>query len=212
MIQSLAALPGSMNMLDRVFRVRRNHVLTLTAWLALIWTALMPLTGVGLAKQPQTAAGLKLPQTIAGFKKGGVHDFESEHPGLGIGVEYVRSGWIANIFIYDFGIKNIPSGAESGPVTDQIHRALNDVKQVGYKNVQIKQDYFVLSSSGAPIARCIFIDLVRKDVGRSDSFLCLTAHASKFIKVRLSTAKSGASKRIADQFVHHLASALTASR
>lgn len=170
------------------------------------------LAGTGFAQQPQPVAGLKLPQTLAGFEKGRVHDFEAKHPGLGFGVEYLRSGWKTDVYIYDYRIKNIPSGAESKLVSEQIHRAQNDVKKAGYKKVQIKQDYFVLSRAGAPIARCVLFDLVRKDTGRSDSFLCLTAYENKFIKVRLSTAKSGASTRITDQFIRQLLSALTVSR
>lgn len=199
-------------MLSIFLKVRRNEVLTVLSCLAMLCATWIALPGTSFAQQRQSFANLNLPKTIAGFERGLFKNFEQKAPGLGYGVEYLRSGWIATVFIYDYGLKEIPSGAESAILSAQLRRAKNDLRTAPYKQVQIKQDYFVLSSVGNPIARCVLFGLIRKDLGRSDSYLCLTAYRNKFIKVRLSVASSTPSKRVAHQFISHLLSALTRSR
>ncbi len=64
-------------------------------------------TGTALAAAP-VFFGLRFPDTVAGFRRGAITDFEKDHPGLGYGVRYSGNGWAIDVFIYDDGYKDLP--------------------------------------------------------------------------------------------------------
>ena len=150
-----------------------------------------------------------LPPTLTGFKKGEITDFESKKPGLGQSVNYARQGWRADIYIYDLGLKSILSGPKSNVIAKQMEQAKQDIfgiqKAGHYSEVKMKASFDITNAAGKPVFSCLSLQLVRKDMGATDSYLCLTGSANKFVKVRLSTAQAANSEEIAKRFVTELA-------
>ena len=183
------------------------------ALVAMIAATAFALPGNPAAAQPASLQkDFPLPPTLAGFNKGEVTDFETKKAGLGYGINYGRSGWRADIYIYDMGLAFVPTGPKNKVMDAQLERAKQDILAVqkagGYSNVQIKRSFEVKDANGKPAFSCIALQLVRQDMGASDSFLCLTGAAGKFVKVRISTAQSADSADTAERFLKELAGIL----
>jgi hypothetical protein len=205
-----AAMPPASARLRRTTSRSRHRF----AWVAIAVAAALSCGAAAGAERAVLDKNFKLPASLAGFSKGEVTDFESKKPGLGQSVNYVRSGWRADIYIYDMGLKSIPSGPKNAVVVKQLEQAKQDIYSIQkaghYSGVEMKGAFEIKNAAGKPAFNCVSLQLVRKDMGASDSYLCMTGAANKFVKVRLSTAQSPAADEIAKRFVTELAGVLPA--
>lgn len=184
--------------------------------LAAMLTAMV--MGVAMFSAPATAqlASIEkefpLPPAIAGMAKGQATDFEAKKAGLGYGFIYSMTGARADIFIYDLGMKNIPDGPKNDIITSQLERAKQDIytvqKKGGYTGVQLKSSFDVNNAAGKPLFLCAYFQLVRKDSGVSDSYLCVTGAAKKFVKVRIAMRQDANSKATVERFLTELGGVL----
>jgi hypothetical protein len=147
--------------------------------------------------------GLRFPDTITGFKRGNVKDYETEHPGLGFGVKYSSNGWSIDVYVYDDGFKDIPDSLSSERVTSQFAQARGDIHSIRQTRNETVEDgeTFQISPAGTARFMCESFLIVDTNSHRIDSFLCLTAWKGKFVKYRLSTLRNEASTAIAKGFV-----------
>jgi hypothetical protein len=148
--------------------------------------------------------GLRFPDTVAGFTRGKVTDFEKDHPGLGYGVKYSDKGWAIDIFIYDDGIANIPDSLSAETVVAQFNQAQNDIIEQRRKrneNVDINGRFDIAGPDSKARFICGAYLIATSDRQQLDSFLCLTTWHGKFVKYRLSTRSADGTTAVAKRFV-----------
>jgi hypothetical protein len=148
--------------------------------------------------------GLQFPDMIAGFQRGNVKDYETEHPGLGYSAKYSSYGWSIDVYIYDDGFKDIPDSLSSERVTTQFAQARNDIyamQQSRKGKVEDGETFQINSPAKVPRFTCGSYRIVDANGRLIDSFLCLTAWKGKFVKYRLSTLQNKDSTAIAKRFV-----------
>lgn len=162
-------------------------VLIGTAALLLLFT---PHAAYSQAKQPVKIVGFTFPEQLAGARIGRLHDFEIQRPGLGYGIEYLRSGWKMNLYIYSYRQPKISGNLDSplmkkhyGQVKADILRAQ---KSGRYSYVRAVKDFQLKDTAGRPRFLCSSFQLGRKDIGDSDSYLCLGGWRNMFVKTRVS--------------------------
>ena len=172
----------------------------------LLRTALVTLVvcfAAAAAAQAPSYFGLRFPDTVAGFPRGAVKDFETEHPGLGYGVKYNGNGWIIDVFIYDDAIKDIPDDLSANVVTTQFNQAQGDIharEKQGNLRVEDKSRFGISGPNGKPRYSCGTY-LITENGRQIDSYLCLTTWHGKFVKYRLSTLAKDGSLAKAKRFV-----------
>jgi hypothetical protein len=148
--------------------------------------------------------GLLFPDTISGFKRGNVTNYETDHPGLGDGVKYSSNGWSIDVYIYDDGLKNIPDSLSSELVTAQFAQARGDIHSIQQSRsgkVEDGETFQISSPTNTARFTCESFLIVDTSSHQIDSFLCLTAWHGKFVKYRLSTLHNDGSTAIAKRFV-----------
>lgn len=96
---------------DRTIRLQREFWFDITAWV------------------DHSIYGLSLPLEIASFRRGHTTCYEMQSPGLGYSVAYndALNGRIATIYVYDFGMTDIPACLTHPEVIEQFERSLSDV-------------------------------------------------------------------------------------
>ena len=127
-------------------------------------------------------------------------------PELGYSVGYKAPGITVTVYVYNLGVKEIPAGAKSDAVKEQMKSAVADIytlKERGlYKSVkELSKDEVVPLGKGkdAPTALRRQFELGRDDGTRlSDAYL--TGYKDHFVKIRISydpEGKEEAEKKIA---------------
>ena len=129
---------------------------------------------------------LKLPQAIGPLRFHGESRFSDRRLGRSFG--YNASGISLSIYVYDYGVKNIPDGPDSVPLCEQFESAKREIEDGGnYENVRLTSEAS-RRLSDAPeslVAREAVYELDRRGV-RAVSALWLTAMDGYFLKLRLS--------------------------
>jgi hypothetical protein len=156
-------------------------------------------------KGPMRFFGLTFPAHMAGSRLESHHDFEKKAPGLGHGIEYRAPGWKINVYIYDLNKKQIPADPDSSEISAQLKQAEGDVfaaQDKGiYSNVGVERTFMLRDLSKRARLRCVSFSLTHKSAGDLDSFLCLTGWRGKFVKFRVSTARSAGSEAAVRQYM-----------
>lgn len=171
--------------------------------------------GVAVAASIATAAtsqekanhyGLAFAAEVASFTFRETFSFEKDKPGLGYAVTYVRSNWVADIYIYDLGLKPIPDDPRSERIRAQFEQAEGDVfnaQQRGqYKTVVLRARFAVADAKGKDRLACGTFRLRRaNDKKDSDSYLCVTGWNDKFVKFRMTAGIGGDNDATARRFL-----------
>jgi hypothetical protein len=174
-------------------------------WSTVVVAGLMAVA-LGAAQAGGTYLRLSFPDRIGGAQIGPVTDFEKTDPGYGYGVRYQKPGWVIDVYIYDAGIKPVPSDLDSGALKGQLEASQGEIFELQrrgtYTNVTLKRSYTLGDGSGHPRFLCADYTFARKDMGNVDSFLCLTGWNGEFVKFRLTTGERASSSREAAEFVN----------
>ena len=151
--------------------------------------------------------GLSIPDRVGSLAYARTIDFESKSPGLGYALRFSgQPGWMVDVYLYDLGLKTIPSNAESDVIKNQLAQARGDVFELGkrgtYANVTDKGS-FTVPAAGKPRFICASFGYLRGDRVDIDveSYLCLSSWKDKFVKVRMTAAKGTMSRSDATDFV-----------
>jgi hypothetical protein len=160
---------------------------------------------IAIASAQVTYFGLTFPPRVGDAELGPTTDFEKTKPGLGYGVRYQRPGWAINIYIYDDQVGTIPDDTSSEVLTSQLKQAEGDISELerrgDYAKVRLTGTHVMRDDRGRTRFTCADYTFERKDMGKVDSFLCLTGWHNKFVKFRLTTGQHQGSAREAERFM-----------
>jgi hypothetical protein len=150
--------------------------------------------------------GLSIPDRVGSLDYRQTIDFESKAPGLGYGLRFTGPpGWMADVYLYDLGLKTIPADAGSDVIKQQLGQARNEVFALGqrgaYAKVSGKGD-FAIPETGKARFICTSFGYFRGDRVdiEVDSFLCLSSWNNKFVKIRMTGPKGTISRSDATDF------------
>jgi hypothetical protein len=129
---------------------------------------------------------LKLPQNIGPLRFNGVNRYSDRRLGRSYG--YNASGISLSIYVYDYGIRNLPDGPDSVPLCEQYQAAKGEIERGGnYENVVFRGESSrsLRDAEGSPVAREAVYEFERHGV-HAISVLWLVAFDGHFFKLRLS--------------------------
>jgi hypothetical protein len=168
--------------------------------------ALIVLAGLLLAL-PAAARGpdFDFPAEVAGFVRGPRTDYESRAPGFGSSVVYTNGRWKADVYVYDLGQTAIPDGASSPAVRDQVEQAGREigamVERGLYRGSEDKGAVRLKGTAGKALT-CRAFGIDHRELGATDSLLCLTGLKGRFVKFRLSAPSETQPRRAeAERFI-----------
>jgi hypothetical protein len=128
---------------------------------------------------------LKLPQVIGPLKYTGETRYDRR---MGHSFGYNASGISLNVFVYDYGIRNLPDGPDSAAACEQYESAKHEIETGGsYQNVVLRGEGSrpLRAGPAAPMAREAVYEFERNGL-HAISVLWMTAADGFFIKLRLS--------------------------
>jgi hypothetical protein len=129
---------------------------------------------------------LKVPQVIGPLKYAGETRYDDRRIGRSFG--YNASGISLNVFVFDYGIRNLPDGPDSAAACEQYESAKREIETGGnYQNVVLRGEASrpLRAGQAAPMAREAVYEFERNGL-RALSVLWMTAADGFFIKLRLS--------------------------
>jgi len=133
---------------------------------------------------------------------------------LGQSFGYGASGISLTIYVYDFGLRDLPDGPDSVAACEQFERAKREIEVGGnYQNVVLRRQVTrrMRDSADAPLAREAAYEFDRNGI-HATSVLWLTVADGYFVKLRLSLRSEVADEldEARTQILETLAASLTA--
>ncbi len=128
----------------------------------------------------------RLLQNIGPLRFTGANRYSDRRLGRSFG--YGVSGISLTIYVYDYGLRDIPDGPDSVPVCEQFERAKHEIEYGdNYQNVVLRGQSTRRMRDGAvsPLVREAHYELDRNGI-HAVSILWLTAADGYFVKLRLS--------------------------
>ncbi len=129
----------------------------------------------------------RLPDDLAGFRRGPVTDFEARNPGYGHGVEYTAANRaaVANVALYDRGRAGVPSDPSDPALRAELDRAVRDATAQPARSTGralAETGRRILPAPGGPGLACA--DLTG-NFGRTpiDRLVCVGGAQGRFIQV-----------------------------
>ena len=130
---------------------------------------------------------LRLLQNIGPLRFTGTNRYSDRRLGRSFG--YGVSGISLTIYVYDYGLTDIPDGPDSVPACEQFERAKHEIAYGGnYQNVVLREQStrrMRVGGAVAPLVREAHYELDRNGI-HAVSILWLTAADGYFVKLRLS--------------------------
>ena len=176
------------------------------AWLPAITAVVLAATTALAQEKSKSVYGLSIPDRVGSLSYRQTVDFESKTPGLGYALRFAGPpGWLVDVYLYDLGLKTIPSDPESDVVREQLAQARGDVFELGKRGTYAKladKGDFMVPESGKPRFICLSFSYLRGDRVDIDveSFLCLTSWHDKFVKLRMTGPKGAIARSDAIAF------------
>jgi hypothetical protein len=128
---------------------------------------------------------LKLPQNIGPLRFAGENRYSDRRMGRSFG--YSASGISLNIFVYDYGFRDLPDGPDSIAACEQYQSAKREIENGGnYQNVQLREEASRPLRPGAELTAREAVYQFERNGLSAMSVLWLTAADGFFIKLRLS--------------------------
>ena len=118
---------------------------------------------------------LRLPQNIGPLRYAGENRYSDRRIGRSFG--YNASGISLNIFVYDYGIRNLPEGPDSVAACEQFESAKQEIERGGnYQNVVLRGEVTrpLRAGAAAPLAREAVYEFERNGL-KAISVLWITA-------------------------------------
>lgn len=128
----------------------------------------------------------KLLQNIGPMRYTGENRYTDRRLGRSFG--YGTNGVSLLIYVYDYGLKDLPDGPDSAAACEQFERAKHEIERGGnYENVVLRNEATrrMGDTADAPLAREALYEFDRNGI-HAWSYLWLTAADGYFIKLRLS--------------------------
>lgn len=128
----------------------------------------------------------KLLQNIGPMRFTGQNRYSDRRLGRSFG--FGTSGISLTIYVYDFGLRDLPDGPDSIPVCEQFERAKAEIEGGGnYQNVVLRREVTrrMNDTANAPLAREAQYEFDRNGI-HAVSVLWVTAADGYFVKLRLS--------------------------
>ncbi len=127
----------------------------------------------------------RLPQNIGPLRYSAENRFSDRR--MGGAFAYNTSGISLNIYVYDYGLRDIPDGPDSVVACEQFESAKREIESGGnYQNVALLGEFSRTMKSGlAPVVREAVYEFDRKGI-HAVSALWVTAADGYFLKLRLS--------------------------
>ena len=155
--------------------------------------------------------GVYLPRQVGEFTRDTAIDNEATNPGLGVTVPYSAPGLKATVYVYDLGIPTIPEGPTSDITLRLFSRSVEDVHALAthgvYESVHLQEKYGTGSPARGQEFLCAQFE-IKQGGRRLDSYVFLTAHSSKFIKIRITVPPDSENNRRARAFADDIAVSL----
>lgn len=129
---------------------------------------------------------LKLPQNIGPLRYTGENRYSDRRMGRSFG--YNASGISLNLFVYDYGVRNLTDGPDSVAVCEQYESAKREIELGGnYDNVVLRGESSrrMRPAAEAPLTREAIYEFDRNGL-HAISVLWVTAADGHFLKLRLS--------------------------
>jgi hypothetical protein len=128
---------------------------------------------------------LKLPQNIGPLRYGDENRYSDRRMGRSFG--YNASGISLNIFVYDYGIRDLADGPDSVAACEQYESAKGEIEHGGnYQNVELREEASRLLRPGSELTAREAVYKFERNGLSALSVLWLTAADGFFIKMRLS--------------------------
>jgi len=135
------------------------------------------------------ATGLVFPDLLAGMEKWRVTDLEKDRPGFGVSIGYNAPGITLTIYVYNLGMKSIPSDPKDPVFIDQFLASVGDIYRAGQAGVYTnltrlyEKEISLTPAENAPKALLGAFSFLKRDKeGRS--MLVLIGYKDHFLKVR----------------------------
>lgn len=159
------------------------------SWRAAIFLFLVSLTNFAYGQEPYKSPtlGITIPADLGGLPLVHVTDYESQDPGLGVGLSFRREDRVkADIYIYNARMPSIPAGTKSKLMVDHFYAVSGDVVEMErrgiYKNVQVIVPQEEVSIGGVPFLHANL--RFSTDGVPMDSHVYLTGLKGQFVKIR----------------------------
>lgn len=154
--------------------------------------------------------GINIPEMIHGSALGKPIDNEASSPGLGVTIPFSSPAFKATVFIYDLGLQSVPEGPMSELVLNHFYQLIKEIESAVeygvYNYARLTGKYATGSQSRGREILCAEIEIGQG--GNSlYSYLYLTGHKDKFVKVRITTPAQQRGAVAARQFADELAMA-----
>lgn len=128
---------------------------------------------------------LKLPQNIGPLRYAGENRYSDRRMGRSFG--YNASGISLNIFVYDYGIRNLADGPDSTAACEQYQSAKDEIEHGGnYEHVVLRGEVSRPLRAGARLTAREAVYQFERNGLSALSVLWITAADGFFIKLRLS--------------------------
>ncbi|HTU66621.1 MAG TPA: hypothetical protein VMF52_11770 [Steroidobacteraceae bacterium] len=162
---------------------RRARIRALLAGLCL--ATLAPGAPLGDNTVKLSPSLLKLPQNIGPLRYQGENRYSDRRMGRSFG--YNASGLSLNIFVYDYGVRDLPDGPDSVDACEQFESAKDEIEHGGnYQNVQLRSENSRRLSPGTELTAREAVYHFERNGLSAVSVLWLTAADGFFVKLRLS--------------------------
>jgi hypothetical protein len=147
--------------------------------------------------EARTFHGLTFPEMVEDAVYYGSTDHEATAPGFGYSAAYFRPGWEMTVYIYDRGLSVIPNDVESGPMREEFDDSKKAI-ELG-EVVEFRREF--VASLGGPKFLCASYTIKSASGGEVETLLSVTTFKNKFVKFRVSGARSVMSDIEAQEFV-----------
>jgi hypothetical protein len=150
------------------------------------------------AQTPTMVLGVPVPDKVGGLSHQPLTDFESQSPGMGYGVRFLRPDWTIDVYIYDLKMKPIPDDPASAAVQAALDEAKGEIadieKRGDYVGVTLKDTFTIADAAGHPRFVCAEYNYFHKRRAVDlDSYLCMAGARGEFFQIRMDTVKSARS-------------------
>jgi hypothetical protein len=158
--------------------------------------------------------GIMFPEQLSGLeKRPEVEDYESQTPGLGVGINYAGPGIKVSVFVYSLCLNEIPNEEDSSILRAEFEKVNGDIRSAQekgwYKNVRKLSEPQTMQGLAVSKSRALHARYSYTEVERGKDCLSeiyLFPYRNHFVKIRITYVKESkhANEEIQKEFVEEL--------